>query len=170
MISAIVHTFNEEKNIERCLASLSFVDEIILVDMGSTDKTVKKAREFKAKIFRHPYTGFVEPARNYGIEKARGPWIIILDADEEIPRLLSDYLIKLTKEASFDYFRLSRKNFIFGKWVKYGGWWPDFQIRFFKKGHVFWEDKIHSIPRTRAGGSSPRSTITGWPSSTSGKA
>ena len=65
MISAVVQTFNEENNIARCLTSLAFTDEIILVDMGSTDRTVEKALELGVKAYQHPYTGFVEPARNF---------------------------------------------------------------------------------------------------------
>lgn len=151
MISAIVHTYNEEKNIERCLSSLSWVDEIVVIDMGSTDKTREKASNFKVKFYSHPYTGFVEPARNFGIEKARGSWILIVDADEEIPRKLADYLITRTREAG-DYFRIPRKNIIFGKWIRYTGWWPDCQIRFFKKGKVQWTDKIHGVPLTKGVG------------------
>lgn len=153
MISAVVHTYNEEKTIERCLSSLvSWVDEIVIVDMGSTDATCKKASQYKVRIFQHPYTGFVEPARNFGINKVKGQWIIILDSDEEIPRALAEKLLKITQINECDYVRLPRKNIIFGKWIRYGGWWPDFQVRFFKKGAVFWTDKIHGVPLTRGQG------------------
>lgn len=152
MVSAVVHTYNEEENIDRCLSSLSWTDEIVLVDMGSTDKTIDKARQFKAKIFQHPYTGFVEPARNFGIEKARGDWIVILDADEEVPFSLSSCLLKVRKEGKCDFVRIPRKNIIFGKWIKYAGWWPDHQVRFFKRGYVSWVEKIHGIPATRGQG------------------
>lgn len=153
MISAIVHTYNEEKNIERCLLSLiGWTDEIVVVDMGSTDRTVEIAKSLNAKIFNFPYTGFVEPARNYGIEKAKGPWLIILDADEEIPGILVGTLKKVISEDRADYCRLKRKNIIFNKWIKHAGWWPDYQIRFFKKGFVSWSDKIHGIPKTRGRG------------------
>lgn len=153
MISAVVHTYNEEKNIERSLSSLvNWVDEIVLVDMNSTDSTCKKAKEFKARILDFPYTGFVEPARNFGIENARGDWIIILDADEEIPRVLSKKLLSVIKADQADFVRLPRKNIIWGKWIKHAGWWPDYQIRLFKKGNVTWTDKIHGIPFTRGHG------------------
>lgn len=152
MISAVIHTYNEEKTIERCLSSLNWVDELVLVDMGSTDKTIQKASQFHANIFQHPYTGFVEPARNFGISKTRGDWILILDADEEIPRTLAATLSELSKDPSYAYCRIPRKNIIFGKWMKHTGWWPDFQIRFFQKGSVSWTDKIHSIPLTRGVG------------------
>ena len=149
MISAVVHTYNEEKNIKRCLSSLSWVDEIVLIDMNSTDRTRELASEYKAKIFAHPYTGFVEPARNFGIKKAQGSWILIVDADEEIPKSLADRLLAVSKDKTVDYCRIARKNIIFGKWLRHSGWWPDYQIRFFRKGSVTWSDKIHGVPLTR---------------------
>lgn len=149
MISAVIHTYNEENNINRCLASLDFADEIIVIDMGSTDKTVGIARDFKAKIYSHPYTGFVEPARNFGISKAAGGWILIVDADEEIPVSLSRHLKRIVKVCTENYFRIPRKNIIFGKWMKHAGWWPDYKIRFFQKNAVSWNEKIHGIPITK---------------------
>ena len=152
MISAIVHTFNEEKNIDRCLSSLTFADEIVLVDMGSTDKTLEIARTHKARTFPHSYTGFVEPARNYAIEKARGDWILIVDADEEISKELARYIKAETKNPRGDFYRVARKNIIFSKWVRHAGWWPDYQVRFFKKGSVSWVSAIHGIPVTKGSG------------------
>lgn len=152
MISAIVHTYNEEKNIDRCLTSCKFADEIVLVDMHSRDKTIDIARDHQAKIYTHPYTGFVEPARNFGIEKAKGNYIVIVDADEEVPSFLAQYLVKAEKEGEHDFLRLPRKNLIFGKWIKHAGWWPDYQVRFFKKGKVSWIDKLHGVPITEGKG------------------
>lgn len=154
MITGIVHTYNEQENIERCLSSLSFVDEIVVVDMGSTDKTKEIVKQFKTKIFDHPYTGFVEPARNFAIAKATHRWILILDADEEVPRSLAWAIKEIisSKKGAKDYYRIARKNIIYGKWVKYSGWWPDYQIRLFKKGSVSWVDKLHGIPITKGYG------------------
>ncbi|MBI2611979.1 glycosyltransferase family 2 protein [Candidatus Gottesmanbacteria bacterium] len=152
MISAVINTYNEEKNIERCLSSLSsWVSEIIIVDMGSKDKTLDLARHFKTKIYTHPHTGFVEPARNFALTKAQGDWILLIDADEEIPHLLSELLLSYMK-STISFLRIPRKNIIFGRWMRHAQWWPDYQIRFFKKGAVFWSDKIHSIPLTRGEG------------------
>lgn len=152
MISAVVHTYNEEKNIERCLTSLNWVDEIILIDMGSTDKTTEIARRFKVKIFKHSFTGFVEPARNFGIKHARGNWILIVDADEEIPISLAKFLTIEADNNSGEYYRIARKNIIFGKWIRHAGWWPDYQVRFFQKRAVSWTENIHGIPITRGQG------------------
>lgn len=153
MISAVINTYNEEANIERCLSSLtSFADEIVIVDMGSTDRTIDKAKEFNAKIYTHPYTGFVEPARNYALEKTSGDWIFLIDADEDIPKTLKTLLKNKIKTPTKSFYRIPRKNIIFGRWIKHAYWWPDYQIRFFKKGSVLWSDKIHSIPMTRGEG------------------
>lgn len=152
MISAVVHTYNEENNIERCLSSITFADEIVLVDMGSTDQTLKKAVKFPVKVYHYQKTGFVEPARNFAIAKAQGDYILIVDADEEIPVKLANSLQQLVKEKIYDYFRLPRKNIIFGKWMKHSGWWPDYQTRFFRKNFVEWTDKLHGVPLTRGQG------------------
>lgn len=154
MISAVVHTYNEQRNIERCLSSLSFVNEIVVIDMRSTDRTLENALLHKAKIFNHQFTGFVEPARNFGISKAKGRWILIIDADEEVPRSLADEILAIvrSKRAAKDYYRIPRKNLIYGKWIRHSGWWPDYQIRLFKKGYVSWVDKLHGIPMTKGSG------------------
>src|SRR3990167_384330 len=152
MISAVVHTYNEGKNIERCLSSLNWADEIVVIDMGSTDNTCKIAKDFKAKLFSHPYTGFVEPARNFGLSQAKGDWILVVDADEEIPKSLVYYFTHELQRPRFDFYRIARKNIIFNKWVKHSGWWPDYQVRFFRKGMVAWTEKIHGIPLTKGEG------------------
>ena len=125
MISVIVHTYNEEKNIDRCLNALSWADEIVMIDMGSKDKTIQEAQKYNTTIYQHPYTHFVEPARNFGISKAKYEWVLIVDADEEIPKTLSRFLQKASNENIFDYYRIPRKNIIFGKWIKHTGWWPE---------------------------------------------
>lgn len=152
-ISAVINTYNEERNLERCLASIaSFVDEIVVVDMNSSDKTTEIAKEYKAKIYFHKYTGYVEPARNFALQKAQGDWIFLIDADEEAPGVLLTDLKAIIKENKVDYVNLPRKNLIFGKWIKHSRWWPDYNVRFFRKGKVEWDDKIHSIPITQGTG------------------
>lgn len=152
-ISVVVNTRNEEKNIRRCLRSVKWATETVVVDMESKDKTVKIAKKIGAKVFSHPHTHFVEPARNFALSKAEGDWILVLDADEEIPPLLAKKLVSLAKKPEGKcFFRLPRKNIIFGKWIKHSRWWPDYNIRFFKKGAVEWSDKIHSIPLTKGEG------------------
>ncbi len=152
-ISAVINTNNEEKRLPRALASLKgFANEIVVVDMMSTDSSREIAKKFGARVFKHKKLSFVEPARNFAIEKAKYDWILILDPDEEIPESLKLFLKKEIKESKADYYRIPRKNIIFGKWMKHTGWWPDLNIRFFKKGSVTWNQVIHSVPMTTGTG------------------
>mgnify|MGYP001612697644 FL=1 len=148
-ISAVVNTLNEEKKIGRCLASLKgFANEIVVVDMMSTDQTREIAKKYGARVFKHKRMGYVEPARNFAIEKAKNEWVMMLDADEEIKEGLKIFLKQEIKKPQADYYRIPRKNIIFGKWMKHSGWWPDMNIRFFKNGAVSWNEIIHSVPMT----------------------
>lgn len=152
LISVVVNTLNEEKNLPRCLASVkNLADEIVVVDMHSEDKTRKIARQFGAKVFLHQRTGYVEPARNFAIEKARGRWILILDADEKITPSLRKRLreIAVRRNEEIDYVLIPRKNIIFGKWIQNSRWWPDYLPRFFKKGKVVWPHQIHQQPQLK---------------------
>jgi len=152
-ISVAIITWNEERNIKRCLESVKgWTDEIIVVDEESSDRTVEIAKKLGAKIYRHKRDRFVEPARNFSFQKATGDWILILDADEEIPTALAKKLKVLAKKKGVNFFGVPRKNIIFGKWIRHSGWWPDYNIRFFRKGCVRWSEKIHSVPLTRGKG------------------
>ena len=149
-ISVVINTWNEEKNIKRCLGSVKdFADEIVVVDMESEDKTVKIAKKFGAKIFFHKPTFYVEPARNFALSKTSGSWVLVIDADEELPKSLAKRLKKIVKENEVDYVKIPRKNIIFGQWIKHSRWWPDYNVRFFKKGKVKWSEKIHASPEAK---------------------
>ncbi len=154
MLSVVITTWNEEKALPRAVASVKkLAGEIVVVDTESTDDTVKIARELGCKVFTHKNTGIVEPVRNFSISKARGDWILILDADEEIPSVLLEKIKNIvTSSESADFYRIPRKNMIFGKWIQSSHWWPDYVYRLFKKGHVSWEDTIHSVPFTKGRG------------------
>lgn len=148
-ISVVINTLNEEANIAKALSSVkTFANEIILCDMDSDDRTVEIAKEFGVKIYTHKRVDYVEPARNYAISQATNEWILVLDADERIPKTLSSTLKQIVKNPKADYYRLPRKNIVFGKWLKHSRWWPDYNIRFFKKGSVSWNEVIHSVPVT----------------------
>lgn len=152
-ISVVINTWNEEKNLPRAIASIKdLASEIVVVDMESTDKTKEIAKKLGAKVFNYKYVGYVEPARNFAIDKATGPWVLILDADEEIPDKLAKQLKKIVEKPNADYYRLPRKNIIFGQWVRHARWWPDYNIRFFKKGAVSWSEIIHAVPETHGTG------------------
>ena len=152
-ISVVINTLNEEENLPKAIASVrDFADEIVVVDMHSTDRTSEVAKKLGVKVFSHEATGYVEPARNFAISKTTGDWILILDADETLPTTLRKRLLTIIKTSRNDYFRLPRKNMIFGKWIRHSRWWPDYNIRFFKKGHVSWNEVIHAVPMTQGRG------------------
>lgn len=152
-VSVVINTLNEEKRLPKALASVrDFASEIVVIDMMSTDSTVDIAKKAGARVFSHKRVNFVEPARNFGIEKAKFDWVLVLDADERLSLDLKTYLKEQIKKSTYNYFRIPRKNIIFGKWMKHTGWWPDYNIRFFKKGTVAWNEIIHSVPTTTGNG------------------
>src|SRR3989344_5665200 len=138
-ISAIINTLNEEKNIVDCLESLDWVDEIIVVDMDSADKTKDLSYKYTKNVFNHKRMGYVEPARNFAIRQAKGDWLLIIDADERIPKDLAAKLYQVALEDKYNFVRIPRKNIAFGEWLQHSRWWPDYNIRFFKKGQVEWQ-------------------------------
>lgn len=148
-ISVVINTFNEEKNIARAIKSVQWADEILVCDMYSDDDTAVIAKKLGAKIIFHKRVGFVEPARNMAISKAEGEWVLVLDADEEIPSSLADKIKEIVaKEGVVTHVEIPRKNIIFGKALKASMWWPDYNTRLFKKEAVTWSNKIHSKPKT----------------------
>jgi glycosyltransferase involved in cell wall biosynthesis len=149
-ISVVVNTYNEADKLGDCLESVKdWVSEIVVVDMGSTDKTLDIARRFRAKIFNHPHLSYVEPARNFALNKAQGDWVLVLDPDERIPVKLAGRLQKVVKEDIYEAVNIARKNIIFGKWIKHSNWWPDKHVRFFKRGSVSWNKEIHLYPKVK---------------------
>lgn len=153
-LSVVINTKNAATTLENTLKSVKFADEIVIVDMKSDDETVDIAGKYTDKIFAHKDVGYVEPARNFAIKKATGDWILIVDADEEVPQELKKAIkgiIAASKagEATADCYYIPRKNLIFGKAIEKTGWWPDYVLRLFKKGYVSWSDEIHSVPITR---------------------
>ncbi len=153
-LSVVINTLNEEENLLNAIKSVkNLSDEIIVVDMMSDDKTQEIAKKLGAKVYEHEKMGYVEPARNFAISKATGDWILILDADERItPELHTKIKQIINSENPQDYYRIPRKNLVFGKWLRHSRWWPDYNIRLFKKGYVEWNEVIHSVPMTRGDG------------------
>lgn len=153
LISVVINTRNEASTLEKCLKSVkNFAQEIIVVDMESTDDSLKIAKKYGAKIYNHKFLKVVEPARNYALSKATGKWIMLLDPDEYLSKTLKKELLSITKRHDVDFVKIPRQNFIFGKWMRHSKSWPDYLIRFFKKNYVTWKDEIHSQPETKGSG------------------
>ena len=133
----------------RMLESVKWADEIVIVDMTTDGGEIEKiGKEFGAKVYKHKFVDYVEPVRNFSVSKVTSTWILIIDPDEEIPVSLARKLKRIVKKPKADYYRLPRKNIIFERWIEYSGWWPDYNIRFFKKGAVSWTETIHGVPIT----------------------
>ena len=135
-LSVVISAYNEEEKIEDCLKSVSFADEIILVDNSSSDKTAEIAKKFEAKIIpQRNNSQAIDLLKNSGFKVASGDWTLSIDADERVsPELREEIKSVLGRNVGINGYYLPRKNIIFNKWIKHTGWYPDFQLRLFKKG------------------------------------
>jgi glycosyltransferase involved in cell wall biosynthesis len=149
-ISVIIHTFNEEANLPYALRSVQdWASEILIVDMGSTDKTLEIAQSFGVRILNYPAVGYVEPARAFAVEQARFSWVFILDADELLPKPLAKQLLEIADNDLADVVLIPRFNYMIGAPIQGAGWGPeqDTHPRFFKKGSISFSPKIHVVPK-----------------------
>jgi glycosyltransferase involved in cell wall biosynthesis len=140
-VSVTIISKNEAHNIEECIASVGWASEIILVDQFSKDGTAEIARQFGAKVFQEPWHGFAKQ-KNSAIDKARGPWILSLDADERVTLSLRGEIeekLRQTDECSGYY--IARKNYFCGQWIRHGGWYPDFTLKLFRKNRGYFQDR-----------------------------
>jgi lipopolysaccharide heptosyltransferase II len=141
-ISANVIAFNEEKNIERCLKSLDFADEIILViDKKTTDRTGKIASRYTKKIYYREFDGFSD-IKNFCIEKSSGDWIFSIDADEEVSAELKKSIVEKAGTGTDDGYYTGRATFFLGRLIKHCGWGNDRQLRLFKKAKGTFNGRI----------------------------
>ncbi len=141
-ITAIIPTLNEEKNIEGAINSLSFADEIIIIDSFSADQTLAICEKFNVKLIQRRFDDF-SSQKNYAIEQASHDWIFILDADERISQTLSDEIKELMiGPQSHVAFNIYRTFFYEGQKVKYGGWQTDKVIRLFRKDKCRYDGKL----------------------------
>ncbi len=141
-ISAVVITKNEEHNLRRCLDSVKWADEIVVVDSQSTDKTVDIAKEYHAKIISPKWRGF-GIAKGAGVTEATGDWIFSIDADEEVTKELQDEIINFVKNPKeFKGLFIRRKTQFLGRWIKHSGWYPDYVLRLFRKNSGQFDDAI----------------------------
>ena len=124
-ISATLITYNEEQNIAGALESLYWVDEIVVVDSGSVDKTLDICRRFTDKIFQRDWTGYVDQ-KNFAVEKALHDWILSLDADERVsPELRIEIEALASSEIRCSGYRIPRVAYFMGRWIRHGIWWRD---------------------------------------------
>ena len=157
MLSVAIITHNEEKNIRDALESVKWADEIVVVDSGSTDKTQEICREYTDKIYSFEWHGFSEQ-KNRAVSFTTQPWILVLDADERVTDELKKEILNVVKNAypspiplpdtsgerargMVDGYYLPRKNYFAERWIRYGGWWPDYTLRLFRRGRGSFEPR-----------------------------
>jgi glycosyltransferase involved in cell wall biosynthesis len=145
-ISVIINTLNEEKNIKNCLESVKWADEIVLVDMYSEDRTVEIAKKYTDRILYHEKVGYVEPARIFALENATNQWVLIIDADELVPKKLKERIVRIVENDLADVVNVPHNNYFFGEKMNGTGWGPlqDKHYRVFNKDFVALENEIHS--------------------------
>lgn len=141
-LSVAIITKNEEKRLPACLKSISFADEIVIVDSGSTDRTQEIARGFGCCVFIEEWKGF-GPQKNIAVGKCKHRWVLILDADERVPESSSIEILKAIQKTDAVAFTLNRKNYLHGKWLKHSGYWPDRHIRLVDKTKGSYMSLIH---------------------------
>lgn len=154
-LSVVVNTKNSEKYLRQCLRSVKDIaDEIVIVDMNSTDKTLSIAQKFTDKIWQYPQAeiGFVEPAREFAFSKAKGDWIFLLDSDEDIKPELAKLIRQVVDNQTSlvpvaEAYFIARSNIIFDRAMSDTGWYPDYQLRLWRVGSIRWLPEIHSVPK-----------------------
>jgi glycosyltransferase involved in cell wall biosynthesis len=145
MISAVILTKNEEKNIEECLRGLSWCDEKIVIDDNSTDKTVEIAKKMGAKVYTHAVKNDFSQQRNFGLEKAKEDWVLFVDADERVSSALWYEIVARINEPieNFAGFFLKRKDSIWGKELEHGEVGNIQLLRLARREAGKWEGRIH---------------------------
>lgn len=143
-LSAVIITFNEAKNIERCLNSIDqVVDEIIIIDSGSLDKTEEIARRNpKVKFYLKEWMGF-SATKNYAASIAEHNWILSIDADECLSTELRNSIKELKSSNPGAVASFNRKTLYCGKWIRFGGWYPDRKVRLYDRNTESWEGLVH---------------------------
>jgi glycosyltransferase involved in cell wall biosynthesis len=140
-ISATIITLNEQENILAACQSVSWADEIVVVDSGSTDATCELAVSAGARVLSRTWSGFADQ-KQFAVDQARNDWIFSLDADERVSTELADSIrgIMFNELANpADGYRIPRRSFYMGRWIKAGGWYPDYQLRLFNRAHGSWK-------------------------------
>lgn len=143
-VSATVLTRNNARTLERCLRSIQWVDEIVVVDSFSTDATLDIAKNYTDRIFQREWPGFLEQ-RNFSKRQARGEWILWIDADEEVSPALREEMEEELEKSSYRIrgYYVPRCSYYLGRWIRHGAWYPDYVLRLFRSEGVWWEGEPH---------------------------
>ncbi len=145
-LSAVVLTKDEERNITACLDTLGWVDELIVLDSFSQDATISIAQAKGARVHQKPFLDF-PTQRNAAMGFASGDWLLFIDADERVPRELAAEIRQKIMSEEISGWWIPRKNYIFGKLIRHAGWYPDFQLRLFRRGRARYDEgrEVHEV-------------------------
>ena len=145
-LSVAIITHNEESNIRDALESIKWADEIVVIDSFSTDRTVEICREYTDKVYSFEWAGFSEQ-KNKAVSMTTQPWVFVLDSDERVTAGLKEEIIDVVRSvSSVDGYYIPRKNFFGRRWIRHGGWWPDYTLRLFKRGKGSFEKReVHEV-------------------------
>lgn len=143
-------TKNEQPNIERCLASVQWAEEILVVDTESTDQTVTLARKSGARVVQKEWLGY-GPQKAFAAKEAKFDWILSIDADEavgaELALEIQQRFVSLNPTTAY---KIPRRSWFMGRWIRHGGWYPDWQIRLFNRKHSMWDNaQIHESVKSQ---------------------
>jgi glycosyltransferase involved in cell wall biosynthesis len=150
-ISAVVITFNEEKNIDRCLDTLkSVADEIIVVDSYSADRTEEICKTYNVRFVKRPFDGHIQQ-KNHALALSSFPYVLSLDADEALSDKMTQKILEIKKDWQHDAYSFNRLTNYCGKWIYHCGWYPDTKIRLWDKRKGQWggenpHDRVHMVP------------------------
>lgn len=148
-ISVVINTYNAEKFLRQVLDSVQGFDEVLLCDMESTDRTLDIARQYGCKIVVFPKGDItiVEPARQFALNAATNPWVLVIDADELVTPALRDYLYRFIQEKRGEGLWIPRKNYYMGHFMHCH--YPDYLLRFFIKEGAQWPPFVHAVPQVQ---------------------
>lgn len=147
-LSALVLTYNEEENIADCLESISWIEQVVVVDSFSDDRTKEICQQYdNVNFYENEFKDFAAQ-RNFGLNKIKTDWVFVIDADERVTEKLKKEIIKTLNEneAAAEGYEIARKNYFLGKWIKYCGWYPDFTLRLFKSKYRY-SGLVHESPQ-----------------------
>lgn len=138
-LSGVIITYNEEEHLEKCLKSLiDVVEEIVVIDSFSTDRTPEICAAYNVRFIQNPFEGYIEQ-KNFALSQAKYDYILSLDGDEALSEPLKKAIIEVKKNWVFDGYYCNRLNNYCGQWIKHSDWYPDRKLRLFKKGSGEWK-------------------------------
>jgi glycosyltransferase involved in cell wall biosynthesis len=143
-VSAVLIVQDEERQLGDCLATLAWADEIVVVDGGSRDGTVALARGLGARVVERAFTDFADQ-RNFALGHATQDWVFMVDADERVTPALRDEIARAVRDPAFAAYRVPHLDYMFGRWIRHGGWYPQYHLRLARRDRSRWDRPVHEV-------------------------